>query len=180
MILIPPMKYAVIQNPVCLGKDGQPEKTSFGEVKVKLNDIEIRTNQMYPDWFPLYPGEKLENIYDARVIPRNQSLKIEVIREYINEEGKTVYPKDLILVNGPKTFYPRKEHKILSSQSALEITPTKAIILKANRNLVDDEGISRRGGEDWLYTKIGSYLSKSPFIHFVKEVPALKISDTQV
>jgi hypothetical protein len=89
MILIPPMNYAKISNPVCLLKDGQPEKTKFGQVKVRLNDTEIRTQMQYPDWFPLYPGEQLEGIYPAVVATANQNIRVKVTHEY-TENGKTV------------------------------------------------------------------------------------------
>ena len=89
MILIPKMKYARITNPVCLKLDGTPEQTSFGQVKVKLNDTQIRTSEEYPDWFPLYPGEVLSGIFDAHVIRKNETLRVKVIDEYVENE-KTV------------------------------------------------------------------------------------------
>lgn len=89
MILIPRMKYIKIKNPVCLDKEGNPEFTKFGQVKVKLNDTEIRTKEGYPDWFPLYPGEILEGEYDAHIIRKNESLKIRVVDEYTTDD-KTV------------------------------------------------------------------------------------------
>lgn len=89
MVLIPPMQYARIKNPVCIDKNGQPQKTKFGQVKVKLNDTEIRTHSNYPDWFPLYPEEKIEGIYDAIVANATQNIRIRVTQEYV-EDGKTV------------------------------------------------------------------------------------------
>lgn len=89
MILIPPMNYAKISNPICLQKDGQPEFTKFGQVKVKLNDTEIRTQEQYPDWFPLYPGEKLDGIYPAIVATIGQNIKVKITQEY-TDNGKSV------------------------------------------------------------------------------------------
>lgn len=89
MILIPPMSYAVIKNPVCIKADGTPELTSFGQVKVKLNDSEIRTQDKYPEYFPLYPGEKLDQIKEAVIALATQNIQIRVLREY-TEGGKTV------------------------------------------------------------------------------------------
>ncbi len=83
------MKYARINNPVCLGAEGNPELTSFGQVKVKLNDTQIRTSEDYPDWFPLYPGEVLSGIFDAHVVRKNETLSVKVIDEY-TENAKTV------------------------------------------------------------------------------------------
>ena len=89
MTLLKSMTYAVIQNPVCLKSDGTPEKTSFGQVKTKINSTEVRTQKEYPDWFPLYPGEVLKGVLEARVARTDQALKIKVIQEY-EEDGKTV------------------------------------------------------------------------------------------
>jgi major vault protein len=83
----------------------------------------------------------------------------------------------LILVQGPKTFYPRKEHYVIGIQKALEITPLKVVKLKATKNLKDDEGISRIAGEEWLYRKSGSYLPSSAYISFVKDVAATIVGD---
>lgn len=95
MILIPPMSYAVIKNPVCVGADGNPELTKFGQVKVKLNDTEIRTQEQYPEYFPLYPGEKLDQIKQAVVALANQNIQVKVVREY------TIGDKTVSLHNSP-------------------------------------------------------------------------------
>jgi hypothetical protein len=89
MILLRPMTYAVIQNPVCIGPKGEPELTSFGQVKVKINSTEVRTQANYPEMFPLYPGEVLQGIFEATVAKVNEALKVKVIQEY-TENGKTV------------------------------------------------------------------------------------------
>lgn len=83
------------------------------------------------------------------------------------------------MIKGPKTFYPRKEHTVQGIQKALEITPLKAVRLKAIKNLDDDEGNPRIAGEEWLYRKVGNYLPSSAYISFVKYVDALTIGDFQ-
>lgn len=100
MTLIPPMHYAKIRNPVCINSKGQPEKTKFGQVKVKLNDTEIRKHSDYPDWFPLYPGEKLDGIFEAIVANATQNIKVRITQEY-TEGDRTVGLTYLVLPARP-------------------------------------------------------------------------------
>lgn len=82
-----------------------------------------------------------------------------------------------MLIKGPTTFYPRKEHQVVGLVKALIISTVSVIALKAQRNLTDDEGIPRRAGEQWLYRKQGSYLPSNPYILYTGEVKGKLIND---
>ena len=59
MIKIAPNSYCIIKNPVIRTSSGEVDRTSFGEAKVRFEELEIRTSEKYPDPFPLYPYEVL-------------------------------------------------------------------------------------------------------------------------
>lgn len=83
----------------------------------------------------------------------------------------------MILVKGPTTFYPRKEHQVLETVKAIEITQLKVAKFKALRNLTDDEGLPRRAGEEWVYRKLGSYSPSTPYIMYAGSVEAKVINE---
>jgi len=57
MIILPLDSFALIDNPVKRNDKGQLEMEDHGEVKVRFGEQEYRTDRLYPEPFPLYPGE---------------------------------------------------------------------------------------------------------------------------
>lgn len=66
---------------------------------------------------------------------------------------------------------------MLNNVPAIQITQLRVAKLKAERNLVDDDGEKRRAGESWLYRKLGNYSPTSPYITIEGYVEAKVISD---
>ena len=92
MIRLPPRHYCVISNPVVLDKEGKPESTSFGQVKIRQGDEEVRTADQYPEPFPLFPGEALQgSIQKFKIIQQNQALKLVANRDFKDSTGVKIY-----------------------------------------------------------------------------------------
>ena len=66
---------------------------------------------------------------------------------------------------------------MLTSIPAIQITQLRVAQLKAERNLTDDEGVSRKAGESWLYRKLGNYYPSSPYITVQGFVDAKVVND---
>lgn len=110
---MPPYHYVTVTDPVMRDQDsGEPLLDKHGQVKVKQGDSEIRTSQEYQEPFPLYPGESVSTVVRLPVIARNNALKLECIRDYVDEQGKKKNAGDEWLVEGPKIYTPNVHVRI--------------------------------------------------------------------
>ena len=86
MITIPPRHYCRIANPVLRDTDGDLITDSFGQVRVRHADEEIRFSQ---DPFPLYPGEKLSSkVTPLQVLAPNKALRLRATRQFTADKGE--------------------------------------------------------------------------------------------
>ena len=117
-VFMQPFEYCVINDPVM--RDLKAKTLIFdkhGQVKLKIGDSEIRTSFDYTEPFPLYPGETLAKKEKLPVIPRNEALKLEALRDFIDIVGKQPVKHvagDEWLEFGPKIYIPRVEAKIVA------------------------------------------------------------------
>jgi major vault protein len=151
MIMIPPRSYAIIKNPVVRGKDSQPVADSFGNIKLRWGDEEIRFEQ---EPFPLFPGEQLFGRVNAlQVVGPDAALRLRCIRDF---EDKVA--GDEWLFFGPGTYKPQVEVQVVEVIRATIIKPNTALKLRARQACVDTQGNKRESGEEWLVRQIGAYL----------------------
>ena len=91
------------------------KKDAFGCVKLKFGHKEIRFTQ---DRFPLYPGEQLAGeIEKLKVIKKDQAFRLSCLEDF-DDDGTARIAGDYWLVEGPKTYHPRKEVEIIGVVSA--------------------------------------------------------------
>ena len=152
-------QYIMITNPVAKNEKGV-ELESFGQVKLRWGEEEIRIDQDYRDPFPLYPGEEIKGkISDFVIVQANEELKLMAVRPFLDKiKEKQRKPGDMWMLRGPVNYVPRIECQILKKIQALIIKPNTAIQLRASRNCVDKYGNKRKAGEEWLVREAGSYL----------------------
>lgn len=132
--------------------------TDFGEVKVEFGKHQIRTSIDYKDPFPLYPREELsQDITKFETLAQNQSLTLESIERFVDNDGIERYPGDLYQFPGPGTYIPRTEEKVVKKVKAKIVKPNTALHVFANRPFVDFQGISRIAGERWMVRQTGQY-----------------------
>ena len=91
------------------------------------------------------------------VIPRNQALKLEALRDFIDGETKHV-AGDEWLEFGPKIYIPRVEAKIVCEIKPSIIEAQKAIKVRALRQTTDHKGTERQAGEEWIIRDLGFYI----------------------
>lgn len=173
MEVIPPNFHAIVGNPVALGEDDKPIMESFGQVKIRRHEREVRTHLKYGEPFPLYPGEKIiGDITRDYVISKKESILVEILEDYTADNGTQYITGDLLIVQGPTIFVPRAEQMAKEIRKGQIIRRNEAIQLTAERGLIDDEGTQRLAGEQWLFTKRGLYRITNPYIKINRRVSA--------
>mmetsp|Transcript_29108 Transcript_29108/g.26506 ORF Transcript_29108/g.26506 Transcript_29108/m.26506 type:complete len:855 (+) Transcript_29108:55-2619(+) len=159
MIRLPPRHYCIIKNPVITDEKGVPQKTTFGQVRNKHGDIQVRHHADYTEPFALYPGETLKGkVEKYRIIQQNQAIKLAANRDFIDDNKVPRNSGDEWLLQGPLTYQPRIEEDVVQVISAEVNKPNQAIRLRAKKNCKDANNIPRKTGEEWLIREVGSYL----------------------
>lgn len=151
--------YCIISNPIIKSGEGKPVFTTFGQVKIKHGDREVRHNQDYSDPFPLYPGEQLVGKVDKYlIVQQNQALRLCAERDFEDSLKIKRSSGDEWLLIGPLTYQPRTEEKVVNVISAQVIKPNQALRLRAQKNCQDSHKNHRKTGDEWLVREQGSYL----------------------
>jgi major vault protein len=163
MIIIPPMHYVCIRNPVILvEKDGKmlPEQDKFGQIKVAHAEIQYRFHEQYKTAFFLYYGEEMVgNIEKLKIVKNDEAFKLKALRKFKHSEsGTDKQAGDEWLFYGPRVFYPSPEVEFVSVVNAITIGPSQALRVKAKQNFVDRDGLSHKAGEEWLIRTQGAYI----------------------
>jgi major vault protein len=159
MIVIPPMHYVCIKNPVIIKQDGNPEVDKYGQTKVAHSEIQYRFHEDYKFPFYLYWGEEqIGEVKRLEHIKTNQAYKLKAKRNFIDNDGVTRQAGDEWLIYGPKTYYPRQEQDITNRVAAIIIGPCQALKLKASQNFTSRDGVHRKAGEEWLVRTKGAYI----------------------
>ena len=159
MIKIPPRHYCVVANPAVKNAEGELELDSYGMVKVKFGEREVRTAETHPNPFPLYPFEAIDvKTTKIPVVPPNAAIMLRALRDFTDENQKQRKAGDEWLHKGPCSFIPKVECEIVVKVSPITIKPNTALKLRAKRSTKDCYGNSREAGEEWLIRECGDYL----------------------
>lgn len=174
MVCVYPMKYCVILNPVVRLESGEPAVDANGQVKLRYGDEEYRFHQ---DPFPLYPGEILKgSVESLPIVPQNSALRLHCLMDFTDDDGSNRIAGDEWLFEGPGTYYPRKEVKVLKKETAEKIAPNTALCLVALKDCIDRSGKKRFCGEKWLVDTPGVYLP-GPYEEVVEKRNAYMLSE---
>jgi len=159
MVVLLPRTYCEVTNPVIRDEKGQLVFDKHGQVTVKFGENEYRFFEKYPEPFPLFPKEELSLAPKAFTIVKELSaIKLEAIRNFVDVKGVEKNAGDEWLIEGPCTYYPRIEEKIVATINTQVIMESQALRLRARQLLVDKSGVKRKAGEEWLVRTPGSYL----------------------
>jgi major vault protein len=172
-------QYVRILNPVSRDKDQKVEYETFGQVKLRWGEEEIRSNSDYPHPFPLYPGEQMVGkVSPFLIVEANSELLVKAVRPFYDEiKKKNRKPGDQWMVRGPLNYIPRIESEVVRTIKALIIKPNTAIRLRASYDLIDKNRILRKAGEEWLIREAGSYLPNIYEEVVESEVKAYTLTD---
>ena len=160
-IILPPRHYIEVSDPVVRDVEGKPVYDKYGQVTVRHGEVEIRFSDDYAEPFPLYPREELRLKPTKLVyVQENEALRITAIRNFKNKDGKEVIAGDEWLFEGPNTYYPRVEEKVVDTVKAVVIGKDQALRLRARELTTDVNGVTRASGEEWLIRTPGAYLPR--------------------
>lgn len=159
MIIIPPMHYICIKNPIITKPDGTPEREKHGQPKLAFAEIEYRFSDKYKTPFYLHYGEEVQGkLEKLTFVKPNTALTLNALRNFTEEMGVKRQNGDNWLFYGPQIFYPRPEIKVVNTIEAFIINPCWALRLKANQNFTGRDGIHHKAGEEYLIRQPGAYL----------------------
>ena len=154
--MIPPRHYVVIENPLVRNAQGEPVRDKNGNYLLLQSETEIRLAQ---EPFPLYPGEKIKgDITELTFVPQSSALRISAQREFVDASGVKRNPGDEWLFEGPCTYFPRIEERVVRLVSSIPIGLNQALRLRASRGCIDRDGHPRKDGEEWIVRNPGPYL----------------------
>eukprot|EP00164_Ancoracysta_twista_P001028 GFYU01001339.1.p1 GENE.GFYU01001339.1~~GFYU01001339.1.p1 ORF type:complete len:879 (-),score=334.91 GFYU01001339.1:45-2579(-) len=155
MITIPPRHYCIVANPAKV-QDGKVVVDKHGQIKLSHGDKEIRFEQ---EPFALYPGEKLStDLTPLQVVAPNSALRLKALRDSTDADGTVHQAGDEWLFEGPGTYMPRVEAKVVEPIAAAIVRPNQALKLRARKECIDRKNVARKAGEEWLVREEGAYL----------------------
>ncbi len=179
MVVISPMHYICIKNPVILKEDGTPEREKHGQPKLAFAEIEYRFQEDYKTPFFLYYGEVVQGkIEKLKFVKTNEALVLSALRNFTDCDSVERKNGDSWLYKGPKIFYPRPEIKEVRKEEAIILNPCSALKLKATQNFTGEDGDTHKAGEEWLVRKPGAYI-KGVYETLVKLQRPILINDRQ-
>lgn len=157
MIIIPPVHYCIVKNPIKKNDKGEPVTDALNQVVLQHGEADVRLTQ---DPFPLYPGEELHtNITALERVAALTALRLLVLRDFTDEVTKVERRVgEEYLFKGPGIFIPRKEVQNCGLQRAVIVIENTALHLRAEQETTDSDGNQRVAGEEWLVRKTGAYL----------------------
>ena len=75
-----------------------------------------------------------------KVVKKDQAFRLQCLDDF-DDNGKNRIAGDEWLFCGPKTYHPRKEVEIVSTEKAVTINPNEALKVKATREMKDHKGM---------------------------------------
>lgn len=176
MVVIPPSHYCTVENPIVRNEQGDPVFDTYGQVKLRHADREVRLEQ---EPFPLFPGEVLkEQVTKLKIVHTNAALRLRALRTFNETDKVQRIAGDEWLFEGPGTYIPRIEVEVVETVKATILRPNQALKLRAKTETKDRDGKPRVSGEEWLVRKIGAYLPGA-YEEVLDIVNAHVLSETQ-
>lgn len=156
---IAPRYYTVIENPVVRDDKGDVVFQANGQAKNKIGEREIR---FFQQPFPLYPLEKVvqRNVLQP-LVSSTQALLLRATRKFTDDSTKPPTERmagEEFLFMGPGTYIPRVEVDVVETRDSIVVKFNENLRLKAKNKFVDRTGTLRQVGEEYLWSKPGSFI----------------------
>jgi len=145
MIVIPPIYWCRVENPILKNEKNEIQVGNFGQVKLRHGDAEIRFEQ---EPFSLYPGEKIVGgVQPLKIIEIDTALVLRATRNFNDryakdKDGNLVFRKageEWLFKGGPKTYFPQVEVEEVELKNSYILTQTEGLHVKARKGLIQKE-----------------------------------------
>ncbi|KAL6070840.1 Membrane protein involved in colicin uptake [Balamuthia mandrillaris] len=102
-------------------------------------------------YVPQVEAEVIEMV-EAEVLKPDEALKLRARRDCTDYKGQPRKAGEEWLVREPGAYLPSAEEDVLEVVEGFILTEGKALHLRAKTSFVDNFGIQRKAGEEWLIT----------------------------
>lgn len=173
MVIVPPRHFVVVDNPVLRDKDGKEQYETYGQVKLRHGDSEVR---FHSEPFALFPGEKLSGgVQPLHVVKENHALRLRAKRDFVDryasvgeenveskEKGGKVSKK-----GGKNNENEGENNEFLEELSAPSSSSTSGVktiasSAKSAKSQSTSSGqVKRRAGEEWIFKGLATYYPQS-------------------
>jgi len=126
-----------------------------------IQDVTIGDNKYLAgeEWLFEGPGTYIPRVevleigsVKASTVRENYALRVRAKRNCIDSRKVERFAGEEWLVSTVGSYLPSVNEEILDTVRAHVLTDTKAIRLRANRGFVDQYGVKRKAGQEWLIT----------------------------
>uniref|UniRef100_T1J2H3 Major vault protein n=1 Tax=Strigamia maritima TaxID=126957 RepID=T1J2H3_STRMM len=100
-------------------------------------------------YIPKVEEEVVESIR-ATIIKPNQALRLRAVMETVDRDGKKRVTGEEWLVKREGAYLPGAREEVVDIVDAYVLTEKTALHVKATKTFVDDFGMNRKNGEEWL------------------------------
>ncbi|EAN77626.1 major vault protein, putative [Trypanosoma equiperdum] len=168
-VVVPPGHYCEVENPVV-------KPTASSSVGTLCNEMGHREVRLSQDPFPLHPGEKLvTEPQPMRILAANEAIAVRALKEFTysvpalggsnnGEKGDTTGVAvrrravgEVWLVRGPCEYVPRVEEVVEGNVTPIFLSAGQSLVLRANCNFTDINGVKRSRGDVWAVTTAGMH-----------------------
>eukprot|EP01114_Cavostelium_apophysatum_P014256 TRINITY_DN3650_c0_g1_i2.p1 TRINITY_DN3650_c0_g1~~TRINITY_DN3650_c0_g1_i2.p1 ORF type:complete len:447 (-),score=63.08 TRINITY_DN3650_c0_g1_i2:213-1553(-) len=160
MLLMPPLHYVMIRNPVERNASGKPVVDERGQASLLHGKQEPRISG---EPFSLFPGEEMATpIKPMPIIPTESALVLKANADLVDDfsrDGVKIERRagDMWLLIGPTAFVPQADVEMVSVINPVIIEPNSALHIKATRDFTDRNMVKRKLGDSWLVSTTGTY-----------------------
>nr|CAJ2472349.1 unnamed protein product [Leishmania braziliensis] len=196
-VVVPPRHFVKVKNPMHAvlasftdNADAPPAHTllrsspgsitglatlRYSRWKMPYGSSELRFSNESP--FPLLPDETIDEPSVMPLLTASEALTLEALAPHDVTDpvtGTTVRraAQECFLFKGPGLYTPRLDERIVSKVTGVRVSPLQVCYVSAKYDFVDDDGVPRVAGEQWVVQAHG--------IFFAHPAVTLEIRDAYV
>ncbi|GET88255.1 major vault protein-like protein [Leishmania tarentolae] len=182
-VVVPPSYFVEVKNPMhmvptTLDKADAPpvytllrsspgsftglEVLRYSRWKVPYGSSELRFFDESP--FPLLPDETVDGPSPMPLLTASEALILEALAPHdvvdpVTAETVHRAAQECFLFKGPGLYTPRLDERIVKKVTGVYVSPPQVCYLSAKHDFVDDEGVSRVAGEQWIVQAHGIFFA---------------------
>ncbi|CAJ1988494.1 protein of unknown function - conserved [Leishmania donovani] len=181
-VVVPPSQFVTVKNPMHAVPTSLKDKADappvytllrsspgsitglaalpYSRWKMPYGSSELRFFDESP--FPLLPGETVDEPSPMPLLTASEALTLEALAPHDVVDpvtGAAVHraAQECFLFKGPGLYTPRLDERIVSKVTGVYVSPPQVCYLSAKYDFVDDDGVPRVAGEQWIVQAHGIF-----------------------